>query len=40
MALQVLEKLGIQKAFGMGTSQGGWIVVQMALLAPEVVSVV
>jgi len=24
----------------MGTSQGGWIVVQMALLAPEVVSVV
>lgn len=40
MALQVLEKLGIQKAFGMGMSQGGWIVVQMALLAPEVVSVV
>ncbi|GAD97753.1 alpha/beta hydrolase, putative [Paecilomyces variotii No. 5] len=35
MALQVMDKLGIQKAFALGTSQGGWIVVRMALLAPE-----
>ncbi|KAL2261103.1 hypothetical protein VTK26DRAFT_4704 [Humicola hyalothermophila] len=35
MALQVLDKLGIDKAFALGTSQGGWIVARMALLAPE-----
>ncbi|KAL5045969.1 hypothetical protein BDW71DRAFT_183132 [Aspergillus fruticulosus] len=35
MALQVLDALGIQKAFALGTSQGGWIVTRMALLAPE-----
>lgn len=35
MALQVMDKLGIQKAFALGTSQGGWIVVRMAMLAPE-----
>lgn len=35
MALQVMETLGIQKAFALGTSQGGWIVVRMALIAPE-----
>jgi len=35
MALQVLDKLGIQKTFVLGTSQGGWIVMRMALLAPE-----
>jgi pimeloyl-ACP methyl ester carboxylesterase len=35
MALQVMDKLGIQKAFALGTSQGGWIIVRMALLAPE-----
>ncbi|EAW12077.1 alpha/beta fold hydrolase [Aspergillus clavatus NRRL 1] len=35
MALQVMEKLGINKAFALGTSQGGWIVTRMALLAPE-----
>ncbi|KAJ4187593.1 hypothetical protein FALCPG4_006926 [Fusarium falciforme] len=35
MSLQVLEALGIDKAFALGTSQGGWIVVRMALLAPE-----
>ncbi|AEO67280.1 6acabc9c-fb0b-4ab4-bbc9-dc84dbd5645c [Thermothielavioides terrestris] len=35
MALQVLDKLGIDKAFALGTSQGGWIVARMALLAPH-----
>lgn len=35
MALQVMTALGVQKAFALGTSQGGWIVVRMALLAPE-----
>jgi pimeloyl-ACP methyl ester carboxylesterase len=33
MNLQVLEALGIKKAFVLGTSQGGWITVRMALLA-------
>ncbi|KAI9003024.1 alpha/beta fold family hydrolase [Hyaloraphidium curvatum] len=36
-ALQVLEALGIKKAFVLGTSQGGWIAARMALLAPDVV---
>lgn len=35
MALQVMEALGIQKAFALGTSQGGWIITRMALLAPD-----
>jgi pimeloyl-ACP methyl ester carboxylesterase len=35
MNLQVMEKLGIEKAFVLGTSQGGWLTVRMALLAPE-----
>ncbi|KAL4920636.1 Alpha/Beta hydrolase protein [Aspergillus aurantiobrunneus] len=35
MAIQVLDALGIQKAFALGTSQGGWIVARMALLAPD-----
>ncbi|PGH03998.1 hypothetical protein AJ79_07231 [Helicocarpus griseus UAMH5409] len=35
MALQVMEALGIKSAFALGTSQGGWIVTRMALLAPE-----
>lgn len=35
MNLQVMEALGIPKAFVLGTSQGGWITVRMALLAPE-----
>ncbi|KAF4120645.1 to alpha beta hydrolase [Geosmithia morbida] len=35
MALQVMEALGVSKAFALGTSQGGWIVVRMALLAPD-----
>lgn len=35
--LQVLAALGIDQAFVLGTSQGGWIAARMALLAPEVV---
>lgn len=35
MNLQVMEKLGIERAFALGTSQGGWVCVRMALLAPE-----
>ncbi|KAL4889362.1 Alpha/Beta hydrolase protein [Aspergillus ambiguus] len=35
MALQVMDQLGVQKAFALGTSQGGWMVARMALLAPE-----
>ncbi|TVY31949.1 hypothetical protein LSUB1_G008359 [Lachnellula subtilissima] len=35
MNLQVMEALGIKKAFVLGTSQGGWITVRMALLAPD-----
>lgn len=35
MNLQVMEALGIKKAFAMGTSQGGFIVVRMALLDPD-----
>lgn len=38
MALQVLNELGIEKAFALGTSQGGWIVTRMALLEPGRVS--
>lgn len=38
MALQVMEELGVKKAFAMGTSQGGFIITRMALLAPEKVS--
>lgn len=35
MALQVMEALDVKKAFVLGTSQGGWMVMRMALLAPE-----
>lgn len=35
MNLQVMEALGIKKAFVLGTSQGGWITVRMALLGPD-----
>ncbi|KAK4064830.1 uncharacterized protein Triagg1_8829 [Trichoderma aggressivum f. europaeum] len=35
MAVQVLDALNINKAFALGTSQGGWIVTRMALVAPE-----
>jgi pimeloyl-ACP methyl ester carboxylesterase len=33
--LQVLDALGISEAFCLGTSQGGWIVTRMAILAPD-----
>ncbi len=32
--LQVLEALGIEESFVLGTSQGGWIATRMAMLAP------
>lgn len=35
MALQVMDRLGVEKAFALGSSAGGWIVARMALLAPE-----
>jgi len=35
MNIQVMEALGIKKAFVLGTSQGGWITVRMALVAPD-----
>lgn len=35
MALQVMDSLGIEKAYALGTSQGGWMVTRMALLAPK-----
>lgn len=34
MALQVLDALGVDGAYALGTSQGGWIAARMALLAP------
>lgn len=38
MVLQVMDKLGVERAFATGTSQGGFIVARMALLAPDKVS--
>lgn len=38
MNLQVMEGLGVERGFALGTSQGGWVVVRMALLEPERVS--
>ncbi len=35
--LQVLDALGIERAFVLGTSQGGWVAARMAMLAPDVV---
>lgn len=35
MSLQLLSALGLDQAFALGTSQGGWIAARMALLAPE-----
>lgn len=35
--LQVLEALGIPRAFVLGTSQGGWVAARMAILAPDVI---
>ena len=39
MNLQVLDALHINKAFILGTSQGGWVTVQMALLRPDKVHI-
>lgn len=39
MNLQVMEVIGVKKAFVLGTSQGGWITVRMALLAPDKVRI-
>ncbi|WP_314035739.1 alpha/beta hydrolase [Dietzia sp. CH92] len=36
-ALQVMEALGIDMAFALGTSQGGWIATRMALLDPDAI---
>ena len=38
MNCQVMEALGVDRAFVLGTSQGGWITVRMALLRPDMVS--
>ena len=35
MTFQLLDILGIDKVFTLGTSQGGWMAAQMALVAPE-----
>lgn len=35
MNLQLLDALEINEVFVLGTSQGGWIAAQMALLQPE-----
>lgn len=35
MNIQVMDALGVKKAFVLGTSQGGWITARMALLAPD-----
>jgi len=35
MIVQVMDAIGIKKAFALGTSQGGWIVTRLALVAPE-----
>ncbi|OTA98538.1 hypothetical protein M426DRAFT_69634 [Hypoxylon sp. CI-4A] len=35
IALQAMQALGVEKAYALGTSQGGWTVVRMALLAPD-----
>ena len=33
--LQVMDALGIDKAYVMGTSQGGWVAARMAMLRPD-----
>ncbi|RFU29337.1 hypothetical protein B7463_g7011, partial [Scytalidium lignicola] len=35
IALELMDALGIEKAYALGTSQGGWIVTRIALIAPE-----
>ncbi|MCJ1237852.1 hypothetical protein MMC14_005839 [Varicellaria rhodocarpa] len=37
MNCQVMEALGVDRAFVLGTSQGGWITVRMALLRPDMI---
>lgn len=37
--LQLLDVLGVDRVFAGGTSQGGWVAVQMALLAPQKVNI-
>ena len=34
MMLQVLDNLGVKDFYALGTSQGGWIVMRLGLLAP------
>ena len=34
MTIQLLDALGVDKFFVLGTSQGGWVAVRTALLAP------
>jgi microsomal epoxide hydrolase len=38
MFMELLAKLKIERAFALGTSQGGFIAARMALIAPEKVS--
>lgn len=38
MTLQLLDELKVNKFFALGTSQGGWMVMRLALLAPQRVS--
>lgn len=33
--LQVMDIIGVKKAFALGTNQGGWIVTRLALIAPD-----
>jgi len=35
MNVQVMDAIGVKSAFVLGTSQGGWITVRMALIAPD-----
>lgn len=35
VALQVMDRLGVDKAYAMGMAQGGAMITRMALLAPE-----
>ncbi|KAL3418135.1 hypothetical protein PVAG01_09850 [Phlyctema vagabunda] len=39
LCLEVMRALGIWRAFALGTSQGGWIVARMALMAPDKVRI-
>lgn len=39
ISFQLLDILGIDEVFALGTSQGGWIAARMAILAPERVGI-